>query len=116
MFPKSKIHVGAVGAMDSRFFAYCFEALVPKDLDMYIVETDLLMTNRAALDSLRDNDALMRSLLRPPQEPAVLRVSVVAVLFDDLVRGAMNNRMTSQFLGVPVISVPNILLPHMIHH
>lgn len=41
LFPKAKMHVGAVSATDSRFFAYCFEAVVPRDLDLYIVELDI---------------------------------------------------------------------------
>ncbi|BGP17867.1 hypothetical protein JCM10213v2_005909 [Rhodosporidiobolus nylandii] len=96
LFPNSKIHVGAVGAMDSR------------------VETDL--NDDPHLESLRDNDGLMRALLQLPQDPAIMRVSVVATLFDELVRGTMSNLMTSQHFDVPVISVRNFLLPHMIFH
>ncbi|GAA5833050.1 hypothetical protein JCM11251_006495 [Rhodosporidiobolus azoricus] len=114
LFPKAKMHVGAVGAMDSRFFAYCFEALVPKDLDMYILEVDI--NNSPALDQLRDDDAFMRALLQLPQEPAVLRVSVFALLFDELARGIISSLATSQFHDIPVIGIRNFLLPHTIHH
>ena len=41
MFPNAKMHVGAVSATDSRFFSYCYEAVVPSDLDLYIVELDI---------------------------------------------------------------------------
>ena len=41
MFPTAKMHVGAVSATDSRFFSYCYEAVVPTDLDLYIVELDI---------------------------------------------------------------------------
>jgi hypothetical protein len=72
-----------------QFFAYCFEALIPKEMDLFILELDI--NNRAcalslffllsseeadsnmnsALDQLRDDDTLMRALLQLPQEPAV---------------------------------------------
>ncbi|BGP41615.1 hypothetical protein JCM10449v2_005606 [Rhodotorula kratochvilovae] len=114
VFPKAKLHVGAVSAMDSRFFAYCFEAVVPKDLDLYLVELDI--NNSPSIETLRDDDALMRGLLQLPQEPAVIRVSVFTVIFDELARGAISALITSQFFDVPVISIRNFLLPHMIRH
>ncbi|GAA6035600.1 hypothetical protein JCM8097_004923 [Rhodosporidiobolus ruineniae] len=114
VFPTAKMHVGAIGAMDSRFFAYCFEALVPKDLDIYVLEVDL--NNVAALDQLRDDDAVTRALLQLPQEPALIRVSTFAVLFDELAQGIISSLTTSAFHDVPVIGIRNWLLPHVIHH
>ncbi|GAA5894305.1 hypothetical protein JCM6882_007626 [Rhodosporidiobolus microsporus] len=114
LFPKSKMVTGAVGAMDSRFFAYCFEALVPKDLDIYIVEVDI--NNSPALEQLRDDDAFMRALLQLPQEPAVLRVSTFALLFPELARGIISGLATSQFHDIPMVGIRNFLLPHTIHH
>ncbi|GAA6019990.1 hypothetical protein JCM10207_006751 [Rhodosporidiobolus poonsookiae] len=114
LFPTAKMYTGAVGAMDSRFFAYCFEALVPKDLDIYFVETDI--NNDPSLRTLKDDDGLMRALLQLPQEPAVVRVSTFALLFPELARGAMSSLITSQLFDVPVIGIRNFLLPHTIHH
>ncbi|GAA5852163.1 hypothetical protein JCM8547_006686 [Rhodosporidiobolus lusitaniae] len=113
-FPNAKLHVGAVGAMDSHFFAYCFEALVPSDLDLYILELDV--NNIAALSQLRDDDRLMRAILQLPQEPALMRVSAFAILFDELAQGITSNLVTSQFFDIPVIGVRNFLLPHVMHH
>lgn len=65
MFPKSKLHVGAIGAQDSmvrsasplwnlrrrrseltsascgQFFSFCFGALVPEEADLFLVELDI---------------------------------------------------------------------------
>lgn len=161
LFPKAKMTVGAVPATDSRvrpllltfssepvgacrltfgrpqFFSYCFEAVVPKDLDLYLVELDVNnapcvsscgLTVRPVPDAyehsrrcrgpqtLRDDDALMRGLLQLPQEPAVVRVSAFTVIFPELARGAISSLITSQHFDVPVIGVRNFLLPQVIRH
>lgn len=41
MFPRAKMNVGAVGAMDSMFFSFCFGALVPEESDLFLVELDI---------------------------------------------------------------------------
>ncbi|GAA5893861.1 hypothetical protein JCM5296_004621 [Sporobolomyces johnsonii] len=114
LFPRSKLHVGAVAATGSKFFSYCFEAVVPRDLDLYLVELDI--NNSPSEQTLHDDDALMRGLLELPQEPAVVRVAVFALIFEDLARGAMSTLITSQFFDVPVISIRNFLIPHTILH
>ncbi|GAA5852468.1 hypothetical protein JCM9279_003459 [Rhodotorula babjevae] len=114
LFPKAKMHVGAVPATDSRFFSYCFEAVVPKDLDLYLVELDV--NNGPGPQTLRDDDALMRGLLQLPQEPAVIRVSAFTIIFPELARGAISSLVTSQFFDIPVIGVRNFLLPHVIRN
>ncbi|GAA5954571.1 hypothetical protein JCM3765_003815 [Sporobolomyces pararoseus] len=113
MFPNAKMHVGAVSATDSRFFSYCYEAVVPRDLDLYIVELDI--NNEPGLETLRDDDALMRGLMQLPQQPAVIRVSAIAVIFDELARGSISNLITSEFFDVPVIGL-RFLIPHLIKH
>ncbi|GAA5933742.1 SGNH/GDSL hydrolase family protein [Sporobolomyces koalae] len=113
LFPKTKMHVGAVSATDSRFFSYCYEAVVPRDLDLYIVELDI--NNEPHLETLRDDDALMRGLLQLPQEPAVIRVSAIAILFPELARGSISTLITSTFFDVPSIGV-RYLIPHLIKH
>ncbi|MBZ6371007.1 MAG: hypothetical protein LBE44_03705 [Microbacterium hominis] len=45
----------------------------------------------------------MRSLLDQPHEPAVIRVSVFQVMFDDLARGTLSSLLVSQYFDVPVI-------------
>ncbi|GJN90430.1 hypothetical protein Rhopal_003441-T1 [Rhodotorula paludigena] len=114
MFPNATMHVGAIGAMDSLFFSFCFGALVPDDLDLYLVELDI--NNEPGLETLRDDDALMRGLLQLPQEPAVIRISTFQIIFDELARGIISSLVTSQYFDVPVIGIRNFLLPHMQHH
>lgn len=61
---------------------------------------------------MRADDILMRSLLSQPNEPAVIRLSVLALLFDDMARGAVSTLLLSQFFDVPVIrSVSLLSLP-----
>ncbi|GAA6054709.1 hypothetical protein JCM3770_000042 [Rhodotorula araucariae] len=114
LFPQAKLHVGAIGAMDSQYFSFCFGAMVPDSLDIYLVELDI--NNEPGLETLRDDDALMRGLLQLPQEPAVIRVSAFQVIFDELARGVISSLVTSQYFDVPVIGIRNFLLPHMQHH
>ncbi|GAA5852466.1 hypothetical protein JCM9279_003458 [Rhodotorula babjevae] len=114
MFPDSKMHVGAIGAQDSMFFSFCFGALVPEESDLFLVELDI--NNEPALDTLRDDDALMRGLLQLPQEPAVIRVSAFQIIFEELARGILSCLTTSQYFDVPVIGIRNFLLPHVQHH
>lgn len=106
-----------------QFFSYCFGSLLPDDLDIYLVELDIndepyvrafvvdvassreadFVLLRSDLETLRDADALMRGLLQLPQEPAVIRVSVFQVIFEELARGVIANLVTSQYFDVPII-------------
>ena len=45
----------------------------------------------------------MRGLLQLPQEPAVIRASAIAIIFEELARGAVSALITSEFFDVPVI-------------
>ncbi|KAM0748680.1 hypothetical protein T439DRAFT_327949 [Meredithblackwellia eburnea MCA 4105] len=111
MFPKTKMFNGAAPGMNSDFFSYCFDAILPKNLDLYIVELDI---NNDAVDATyHHDDALYRGLLNLPQEPAVIRVSVFALLFPDLARGMVSNLIMSQFHDIPIINIRNFLLPHL---
>ncbi|GAA5990234.1 hypothetical protein JCM10908_005887 [Rhodotorula pacifica] len=113
-FPTAEMHVGAAPAMDSQFFACCASAVVPMDLDIYIVELDI--NNDGSFNTMKSDDALMRGLMQLPQEPAVLRVSVFALVLEDLLRGTASTLMTSQLFDVPVISLRPFMLPHVIRH
>lgn len=86
-------------------------------------------------DGWGPDDRLFRSLLTLPQAPAVLRVSVIALAFDDMIRGVASSlvmcvllsrwpgadrkaddtpHQRSQFFDVPVISIRNSLLHTLI--
>ncbi|GAA5879226.1 hypothetical protein JCM3774_003527 [Rhodotorula dairenensis] len=114
LFPTAEMHVGAAPAMDSQFFSCCASAVAPMDLDIYIVELDI--NNDGSFNTMKSDDALMRSLLQLPQEPAVLRVSVFALVLDDLLRGTASTLMTSQLFDIPVISLRPFMLPHVMRH
>ncbi|GAA6007158.1 SGNH/GDSL hydrolase family protein [Rhodotorula paludigena] len=114
IFPSAVMHVGAVPAAGSQFFSYCFGSVVSSDLDLYLVELDI--NNDVSFDTMQEDDSLMRGLLGLPQQPAVIRLSVFALLFEELARGSTSSLSTSQFFDVPVISIRNFLLPYVIKH
>lgn len=57
----------------------------------------------STVETMIHDDNLMRSLLDQPHEPAVIRVSVFQVMFDDLARGTLSSLLVSQYFDVPVI-------------
>ncbi|KAK4054320.1 hypothetical protein OIO90_003553 [Microbotryomycetes sp. JL221] len=113
-FSKSDIYNGALPAMDSDFYSFCFATAVPEDMDLYIVELDI--NNLNTPDTYKADDALFRALLSLPQQPAVIRTSFVATSFPDLVMGYASNLLLSTYFDVPVISIRNFMLPHFISH
>ncbi|GAA6010144.1 hypothetical protein JCM10207_005637 [Rhodosporidiobolus poonsookiae] len=108
-FPKSKLINGAVPAMDSKFFSYCYHTMIPEPADLYIVELDI--NEDWSGNTFDAQDALLRALLDQPHQPAVMKVSVFALSFSELLRGTAVSLITSQFFDVPIISVRNVLQP-----
>lgn len=53
----------------------------------------------------------MRGLMQLPQRPAVIRVSAIAIIFNELARGAISTLITSEFFDVPVIGSVSFPLP-----
>lgn len=103
-FPNSELFNGALPASGSNFFGWCFPALIPEDLDLYLLEVDvnnesvqtifqdsvkavLTLIRRGDAKNEPDDDALHRAILNLPQEPALIRLTVVATSFPDLSRG-----------------------------
>ncbi|BGP43285.1 hypothetical protein JCM10450v2_007435 [Rhodotorula kratochvilovae] len=112
-FPKAKMYDGSAPAMDSAFYSYCYKTMVPEeDIDLWLVELDI--NNGMTADTMKSDDALLRALLSQPNEPAVVRLSVLALSFEDMARGAVSNLLLSQFFDVPIISIKNFLLPHFL--
>lgn len=91
--------------------------------------------NNVSLErTYREDDALLRALLGLPQEPAVVRVSVVATSFPDLGLGGLlfsmywhpliifwttghtSNLIQSTYFDTPSISIRNFMLPHFMAH
>ncbi|KAI5481658.1 capsular related protein, Esterase, SGNH hydrolase-type domain containing [Pseudohyphozyma bogoriensis] len=114
LFPNTTIVSAPVPGVTSWFFSYCFNALLPTDLDLYLVELDI--NNEAADKTYSEDDALFRGLLGLPQEPAVIRISVFALLFADLARGTVSTLVMSQYFDVPVVGIRNFLMPHSFIH
>ncbi|KAM0749799.1 hypothetical protein T439DRAFT_326695 [Meredithblackwellia eburnea MCA 4105] len=112
MFPKTKLYDGSSPGMNSQFYSYCFESLLPRDLDLYLVELDI--NNEMKDETYNADDQLMRGLLGLPQEPAVIRVSVFALAFADLARGLASGLLLSQYFDIPMIGIRNFLLPHLL--
>ncbi|KAG0656083.1 CRISPR-associated endonuclease/helicase Cas3 [Rhodotorula mucilaginosa] len=116
LFPNARMHVGAAGGVNSHFLSYCHQEFMPREapIDLYLVEVDI--NNDPTAETMIHDDNLMRSLLDQPHEPAVIRVSVFQVMFDDLARGTLSSLLVSQYFDVPVIGIRNFLLPHVQHH
>lgn len=67
------------------------------------VRTTKIQSVHSTAETMTHDDNLMRSLLDQPHEPAVIRVSVFQVMFDDLARGTLSSLLVSQYFDVPVI-------------
>ncbi|GJN93869.1 hypothetical protein Rhopal_006928-T1 [Rhodotorula paludigena] len=112
-FPQTELYNGAAPAMDSAFYSFCYRTMVPEtDIDMWLVELDV--NNDFAQTTLEADDVLFRTLLNLPNEPAVIRLSVFALSFDDMARGAASNLLLSQFFDIPVITIKNFFLPYLL--
>lgn len=102
-FPNSRIIDGSAPAMTSRFYSFCWKTMVPEtEADIWLIELDV--NNDQSQETLDADDALMRSLLDQPNEPAVIRLSVLALSFGDMGRGLASNLLLSQFFDTPIIT------------
>ncbi|GAA6037666.1 hypothetical protein JCM8097_002275 [Rhodosporidiobolus ruineniae] len=108
-FPNARLVNGAAPAMTSRFYSYCVDTLVPEPADLYLIELDI--NDELTAETMVAVDGLFRTLLTKPQQPAVIRMSIFALAFEDLIRGTAATLVQSQFFDVPVISVRNFLQP-----
>ena len=61
------------------------------------------MLFRSAEYTVKSDDSLYRGLLQLPQEPAVVRVSVLALSFWELTRGTAPGLIVSEYFDVPVV-------------
>ncbi|GAA5985237.1 hypothetical protein JCM11641_003643 [Rhodosporidiobolus odoratus] len=109
MLPNAKLVDGSAPAMTSRFYSYCHQTMVPVEADLYLIELDI--NDELTLETFNAVDALFRSLLDQPQQPAVIKLSAFALAFEDMVRGTSATLVQSQFFDVPVISLRNVLQP-----
>nr|CRX79126.1 hypothetical protein ls5930a1_00171 [Leucosporidium scottii]CRX79202.1 hypothetical protein ls5931a1_00026 [Leucosporidium scottii] len=139
IFPNSEIYDGAASGMNSEFVGglegsaelirpwahFSAGALTA----LYHGTLTCIYLSWMIDDTFAYDDTLFRGLLGLPQEPAVIRVSVFALAFEDLARGLVSSLVMSNFFDVPIISlwwefrrltafaevrVRNFLLPHLI--
>ncbi|KAK4706094.1 hypothetical protein P7C70_g99, partial [Phenoliferia sp. Uapishka_3] len=96
------------------FFSYCFEEQVPPTSDLYLVELDINNPNQES--TYHHDDALYRGLLQLPQHPAVVRISVYSMQFDDLQEGTPSALTMSSYFDIPMIGLKNFMLPHILLH
>ncbi|GAA6037693.1 hypothetical protein JCM8097_002290 [Rhodosporidiobolus ruineniae] len=113
-FPNSELMNGAIPAMTSRFYSYCVDTMVPEPADLYLIELDI--NDNIDTETFVAVDNLFRTLLDQPHQPAVIRLSVLAISFPEMIRGTSASLINSQFFDVPVISLRNMLLPLTIAH
>ncbi|KIK55053.1 hypothetical protein GYMLUDRAFT_888548 [Collybiopsis luxurians FD-317 M1] len=103
---------GSVGATVSEYMETCFMEHTPEDVDIVIVE---LAINDRRYDSLAQSyENFLRALLVLPQKPAVINLQVMALMFDAITMGGDLHTPIAQYYDIPVISVRNVLLPHVL--
>ncbi|GAA6020384.1 hypothetical protein JCM10207_002090 [Rhodosporidiobolus poonsookiae] len=113
-FPRAQLVNGAAPAMTSKFYSYCHETMLPGKIDLYIIELDI--NDEVTAETFVAQDALLRSLLDQPHQPAVMKASVFALSFEDLIRGTSASLTLAQYFDVPIVSVRNVLQPLTISH
>ncbi|KAK4702374.1 hypothetical protein P7C70_g3849, partial [Phenoliferia sp. Uapishka_3] len=115
-FPNTTIYDGSYPGMNSEFYSYCFEEKVPPTSDLYLVELDINNHKWA----LRDLIVAQSWLLQLPQRPAVVRINVFAMLFEDLQGGTPSALTMSSYFDIPMIGytyrLKNFMLPHILLH
>ncbi|KAK4703408.1 translation initiation factor 2 subunit 2, partial [Phenoliferia sp. Uapishka_3] len=114
VFPNTTVYDGSRPGMNSEFYSFCFDAFVPPTADLYLVELDINNDNNEG--SYKADDALYRGLLQLPQKPAVIRISVLAMCFNELSRGTPSALTMSNYFDIPMIGIKNFVLPHMLLH
>ncbi|KAI5480705.1 capsular related protein, Esterase, SGNH hydrolase-type domain containing [Pseudohyphozyma bogoriensis] len=109
IFPNAELIAEPVPGVTSWYYGMCFNSMFPDDIDLYLIELDI---NNEAIDrTYKEDDTLFRGLLGLPNEPAVIRVSVFALMFGDLARGTVSSLLQSNFFDVPVVGIRNFLMP-----
>ncbi|QRV99524.1 carbohydrate esterase family 16 protein [Ceratobasidium sp. AG-Ba] len=108
---------GAIGGMDSSYYAFCGTHHVPQDVDLLILEFDV--NDQPYLNYTIYFDQLLRIALEFPNEPAVLVVGAWGpqLSFD---YGYMDPSVTHlpavQYYDIPYISIKPLLYVHHLRY
>ncbi|KAM0793223.1 hypothetical protein ACM66B_000689 [Microbotryomycetes sp. NB124-2] len=123
---------GAVPAVDSSFFHWCWPAKLGGDeVDLVLLET--AVNDKYSIESMKQSEDLLRSLLESPRQPAVIYVDAFALhsgqlhktpsasstTADDdgekILDGADAHLPLARFYDVPEISVRDPVLPTLLN-
>ncbi|KAK4054883.1 hypothetical protein OIV83_000807 [Microbotryomycetes sp. JL201] len=117
---------GAVPAVDSSFFFWCWPAkLGGEDVDLVFLET--AVNDQYSVESMQYSEDLLRSLLESPRQPAVIYVDAFALHSgqtrktttetdrgNGILDGADAHLPLARFYDVPEISVRDPVLPTLL--
>ena len=99
----------------SLYFSYCLLEHIPQDVDLVFVELDI-NSNPRNDESIDATEAVFRTILALPNEPAIIYLSVPALSFDDMVHGWIPSLTLSQWFDIPMINIRNFVYAHLQLH
>jgi len=103
---------GGVGATVSDYMDSCFHEHIPDDVDLVVIE---LAINDQRLERLAEAyNNLIRGLFHLPNQPAVINLQIMALSFATITMGGDLHLAVAQYYDTPVVSVRNMLLPHIL--
>ncbi|KAJ3798564.1 hypothetical protein GGU11DRAFT_723053 [Lentinula aff. detonsa] len=103
---------GSVGATVSQYMETCFREHIPEDVDLVIIE---LAINDQRLEFLaKGYENLIRAIFALPQQPAIINIQVMALMFPTITMGGDLHTAVAQYYDTPILSLRNVLLPHIL--
>ncbi|CAD6578859.1 MAG: CAP64 protein product - [Cyphobasidiales sp. Tagirdzhanova-0007] len=105
----------ALPASTSWYFSYCVRETLPEDADLVMLELDI-NHHEPSKESLEATEALYRTILGLPKQPALIYISIFGLIFEDMTHGWRHSALISQWLDVPEINIRNFYLPHLMLH
>ncbi|EJT99476.1 hypothetical protein DACRYDRAFT_23620 [Dacryopinax primogenitus] len=101
-------------ATGSDYFSLCFREMLPDNVDLVFVE--LSINDFREVDAAIEFETLVRSLLSLPSRPAVVVLSTFALMFSEgISTGGDIHLGVAEYYDIPVISLRNTVLPHLMH-
>jgi hypothetical protein len=101
----------------SVYLGYCAREHIDTDnVDLLFVEMDVNSLPLTEHDSITGTEAVYRTLRDLPSRPAIISVSALGLVHDDLSVGWVNSLAATQWFDVPLISLRNWLIPHLAQH
>ena len=78
---------------------------IPEDVDLVLMELDINHHDPHEA-SLKATEALYRTILEMPQKPAIIYLSIFALMFQDMTHGWRHSALISQWFDVVRLIVP----------